>query len=151
MTRLQWNEQNATLMKLMRKAKSAAIKIISEVCCYNKEEEKLRFIWITNSSDYRRIWTANFLHTNSLPNPLGHKAILWHSWLDNEFVRRRFAVQTFLWSLEFVIEINLEHDIIAVWNLARSWSILRRRIPNWFISNHIQTLIGNEFWKVLLD
>ena len=28
-----------------------------------------------------------------------------------------------LWSLEFVIQINLENDTITVWNLARSWSI----------------------------
>ena len=27
------------------------------------------------------------------------------------------------WSLEFVIQIILEHDTIVVWNLARSWSI----------------------------
>ena len=33
-----------------------------------------RFIRITNSSDHRRIWTANLLHTKLLPNPLGHKA-----------------------------------------------------------------------------
>ena len=37
-----------------------------------------RFIWITNSSDHRRVWTANLLHTKSLPNPLGHKAIALH-------------------------------------------------------------------------
>ena len=35
-----------------------------------------------------------------------------------------FAVQTLLWSLEFVIQVNFEHDIIAIWNLARS-SIIR--------------------------
>ena len=34
--------------------------------------------------------------------------------LGNYFVCKRFAVQTLLWSLEFVIEINLEHDTIAV-------------------------------------
>ena len=28
-----------------------------------------RFIWITNSSHHRRVWTANLLHTKSLPNP----------------------------------------------------------------------------------
>ena len=64
-----------------------------------------RFIWITNSCYHRRVWTADLLHTMSLPNPMG------------------FAVQTLLWSLEFVIQINLEHNTVAVWNLARSWSI----------------------------
>ena len=28
---------------------------------------------ITNSSDHRRVWTANFLDTKSLPNTLGHR------------------------------------------------------------------------------
>ena len=49
---------------------------------------------------------------------------------------KRFAVQTLLWSMEFVIQINLEHYTIAVWNLARSWSIstkvnsLQKKIPD---------------------
>ena len=45
----------------------------------------------------------NLLHMKSLPNPLGHKG------LDNNFVCKRFPVQTLLWSLEFVIQIDLEH------------------------------------------
>ena len=45
------------------------------------------------------------------------------SGLGNYFVGMRFAVQTLLWSLEFVIQVNFEHETIAVWNLARSWSI----------------------------
>ena len=32
---------------------------------------------------------------------------LWPSGLGNDFVCKRFAVQTLLWSLEFVIQINL--------------------------------------------
>ena len=39
---------------------------------------------------------------------------LWPSRLSNNFVCKRFAVQTLLWSTEFVIQINLEHDTIAV-------------------------------------
>ena len=38
---------------------------------------------------------------------------LWPSGLSNWLVCKRFAVQTFLWSLEFVIQIILEHDTIA--------------------------------------
>ena len=34
---------------------------------------------------------------------------------------KRFAVQTLLWSMEFVIHQNLKHDTIAVLNLAQSW------------------------------
>ena len=37
--------------------------------------------------------------------------------LGNYFVCKRFPVQTLLWSVEFVIQINLEHNTIAVWNL----------------------------------
>ena len=65
-----------------------------------------RFIRITNSSDHRRIWTTNLLHTKSSLNPLGHMA--WHQTIRDDFVWRRFAVQTLLWLLEFVILINLE-------------------------------------------
>ena len=39
--------------------------------------------------------------------------VLWPSGLGNDFVCKRFAVQTPLWSLEFVIQINVEHDTIA--------------------------------------
>ena len=39
---------------------------------------------------------------------------LWPTGLGNYFVCKRFAVQTLLWSLEFVIQISLEHDTIAV-------------------------------------
>ena len=39
--------------------------------------------------------------------------VLWPSGLGNYFVRKRFVVQSLLWSLEFVIQINLEHDNIA--------------------------------------
>ena len=39
---------------------------------------------------------------------------LWPSGLGNYFVCNRLPVQILLWSLEFVIKINLEHDTIAV-------------------------------------
>ena len=37
---------------------------------------------------------------------------LWPYGLGNNFVCKRFAVQTFLWSMEFLILINLEHKTI---------------------------------------
>ena len=37
----------------------------------------------------------------------------WPSELGNYFVCKRFAVHNLLWSLEFVIQRNLEHDTIA--------------------------------------
>ena len=50
--------------------------------------------------DYKFQWPEEGL--NSWPNGLG-----------NYFVCKRFEVQTLLWSLEFVIQINLEHDTIT--------------------------------------
>ena len=47
--------------------------------------------------------------------------VLWLRGLGNYFVCKRFAVETLLWSIEFVIQINLEHDTIAFGNLARGW------------------------------
>ena len=53
----------------------------------------LSYIKITNSSDHMRVWTANLLHTKSLPNPLGHKSLpnplvaLWISGLGNDFMQ----------------------------------------------------------------
>ena len=81
-----------------------------------------RFIWITNSSNHRIVWPANLLYKKKLASPLGHKALC-PSGLGKDFPCKRFAVQTFLWSQKFVIQINLEHGTIAVWNLARSWRI----------------------------
>ena len=37
---------------------------------------------------------------------------LWPCSYGNYFACKRFAVQTLLWSMEFVIQINLEHDTI---------------------------------------
>ena len=39
---------------------------------------------------------------------------LWPSELDNYFVCKRFAVQTLFRTLEFIIQVNLEHDTIAI-------------------------------------
>ena len=59
---------------------------------------------------------------------------LWPNGLVNYFVYKRFAVQIFLWLLEFVIQINLEHDTIAIiYNLnknAISNDTNRVSIPN---------------------
>ena len=38
---------------------------------------------------------------------------LWPSGLGNYFISKRFAVQTLLVSLEFVVQINLQHDTIT--------------------------------------
>ena len=42
----------------------------------------------------------------------------------NYFICKIFAVQTLLWSLKFVTQINIEYATITVWNLARSCGIL---------------------------
>ena len=43
--------------------------------------------------------------------------------LGNYLACKTFAVQTIQWSMEFVIQKNLEHNTIAVWSLAQRWSI----------------------------
>ena len=72
-----------------------------------------RFIWITNSSGCRRVLTAILLYTKSLPNSLDYKAFYRRIGLGKDFVCKRFTVQTLLWLLEFVIQINLKHNTIA--------------------------------------
>ena len=57
--------------------------------------------------------------------------VLWSSGLGNYLACKIFAVQTLLWSLEFVFEINLEHDTIKIWNLARSWNIIIKIATYW--------------------
>ena len=39
---------------------------------------------------------------------------LWASGLGNYLVRKGFAIETILWLLGFVIQINLEHEPIAL-------------------------------------
>ena len=81
--------------------------------------------------DTYRLWKITFSVCDGivLEIYLGHKfqwpqeGLNCESLKGNYFVCKRFTVQTLLWSLEFGIQINLEHDTIAVWNLARSWSI----------------------------
>ena len=63
-------------------------------------------VMLENYFDLKFQWTQEGLNCESL----GHKA----SGLGNYFVCKRFAVQTLLWSLEFVIQINLEHGTIAI-------------------------------------
>ena len=78
-----------------------------------------RFVWITNFSDHRRVWTADLLHRKlptelhtKLPNPLGPTLYA----RDPQFKPSSC-------SLEFVIQTNFEHNTVAVWNFARSWNI----------------------------
>ena len=94
------------------------------MCC-------LRYPSLRNCSEYYR----HSFKTYSVVEILQRRAkfqttmvscsrIIWvTNYLDHIFVCKRFAVQTHLWSLEFVIQIIIERDSIAVWNLAQSWSI----------------------------
>ena len=98
-----------------------------------KENEIVQNVWICKANIY-------FSNDVSICNLLSVKCVsmnnqeckirpeilninLWPSGLGNFIVCKRFAVQTLLWSLEFVIQINFEHNTIAVSNLAQSWSI----------------------------
>ena len=85
-----------------------------------------RCIWITNSNELENLNSESLAYKHgiiiqsSYPN---HLRVRRPSGLGNYFIFKRFAVQSLLWLLQFVIKINLEHDTIAVWNLVRSWSI----------------------------
>ena len=70
------------------------------------------------------------------------------SGLGSYFTCKRFAVQTHLWSLEFVIQINLKHDTIKVnvnfnFNQRNSWCI------NY--NQHIQNKIKNKLRKLCIQ
>ena len=60
----------------------------------------------TGGFELRISCIRSLLHTKSLSNPPTSYA--------RDFVCKRFVVQTLLWSLEFVILVNLEDDTIAV-------------------------------------
>ena len=45
--------------------------------------------------------------------------VLWHNGLGKYLVCKRFAVQTLLSPLEFVLQRNLKHNTIAVWTLTQ--------------------------------
>ena len=111
-----WNQKNLTSMQFS----AENVRLSTNYSIEGKSIAKmwkgatcLRFFWITNSSDHRSVSTVNLLHKKSLPNLLGHK-LLWPSGLGNDFECKRFTVQTLLWSLEFVIQINLEQNTIKI-------------------------------------
>ena len=64
------------------------------------------FRWITNCSDYRSVR---------------------FSFLGKYIVRKRFAVQKLLYSLEFIIHSNLEYGTIAVSNLTPNVSVSKSK------------------------
>ena len=72
------------------------------------------------------------------------------SGLYNYFVCKRFAIQILLWSLEFVIQINLVHNTIAdkyvdLWNLSIyfTWKNIRK--------SHTMKLLGSTKSKITED
>ena len=75
--------------------------------------------------DYKFQWPQEGLNCKSLASLAPYGLV----GLGNYFVCKRFAFQTLLWSLEFVIQTTSEHDTIVVWNLARSWSISPMQNP----------------------
>ena len=73
--------------------------------------------------DHKFQWLQEGLNYESLKYNIVTEPT-WPSGFVNYFVSKRFAVQTLLWSLEFVILINLEHDTIAVFLLFLNTQIL---------------------------
>ena len=90
-----------------------------------------RRVWITNSSDRRRFWAANFLHTEYSPNPLGHEA----AGLGNYFVCKRFAVQTLCshWNL------LIKQFSSTTPSQSECYTSLNTVMVFWILSNSLQT------------
>ena len=91
--------------------------------------------------DYKFSWPEEILNRETLAYEIVTKPteLTWPSGFNNYFyfLCKRFAVQTLLWSLEFLIKVNLEYSTIVVWNLPRSWSI---SIEILFLLHHIISL-----------
>ena len=71
--------------------------------------------------------------------------------LSNYLVCKRFAVQTFLWSLEFVIQINLEHDTIISISLWHTGGVIDRycNYIMWYIfETTFFELLLQPYWPV---
>ena len=66
------------------------------------------------SGGKKYLFFENVLPTYLMEEPL------WHSGLGNCIACKNFTVQTLMWSLEFVIHKNLEHDTVAVSILTRN-------------------------------
>ena len=74
------------------------------------------------------IWSSYLTHLAISPNRSGGFTtrlpdLCWDTLTLSQVSNCDGAVQTPLSSLEFVIQINIEHNTITVWNLSRSWSI----------------------------
>ena len=67
----------------------------------------------------------------------------WPSGLGNYFVCKRFAVQTILWSLEFVIQINLKHNTIAVMIVIFSIDLYSTKCNTFILKSFMQFTCTN--------
>ena len=82
------------------------------ICHFLLFDYKIICGYVTYFLNVTQHWTISFSKNLHFVGYL-HKT-LWPSGLGNNFMCTRFAVQTLLWSLEFVIQINLKHNDIAV-------------------------------------
>ena len=61
--------------------------------------------------DHKFQWPQGGSNCESLEYEL---VAFWPSELGDYFACKRFPVQTLLWSLEFMVQINLDHDIMEI-------------------------------------
>ena len=64
--------------------------------------------------------------------PSEYELTFWPIGLGKYFICKRGAAQTVLPSTEFVIQLNLKHDTITIWNLDWSWNISIYRFGKMF-------------------
>ena len=90
-------------------------------------------LWIINSSDQRKVWVANLLHTKPLPkikrfakiingqNPLTISAK--RSILGDGLVCKRFAVETLLWITEIHFLCSDDINLLSLLLWDNDWTI----------------------------
>ena len=92
----------------------------------------------------KNLWTLFTLHNKEMQSKsLSSSSSLYpYSGLVNYLVCKRFRVQTLLWSLVFLIEINLEHDASAaswsIWKSEMKWQCFQ---TNKFPQNQLQRVV----------
>ena len=113
MTKIQlWKIQNLIVNHKSRSVKSNTVDISSALMLL----EVLLSTSIIGNHRCHIAWTYRDIKVRNI--------IVVDYWIIyNLNFNKRLPVETLLWSLEFVIQINLEQDTIAVWNLNQKLSI----------------------------
>ena len=126
--KLQWKASFLCCVALWHTDKTSA-KLVKSVIVSCSRFIKSQILVITSGFELRISCIRSIYIT--------HEAI-WSNGLGNYFVYSIFAVQSLVWSQEFVIQINHEHDTIAVWSWKYLTTLSQFEVEN--ISRHYRSL-----------